>query len=225
MKSRGFTLLEILIVLTILLVGLSALSTLLGSAMRQAVEAEEKTSIQMICQNRLNRILSGEETVLPDESQEIDRFNQWNMTVHLDDAPLSELVRIRIVAQKYEKTREPSADRPGVYVESSVPILGQHLIVAQWARRSAIEVEKPAGSDVIGSLATPLSANGGADPFAAAGFPTGGVVLPPESETPNAGTGGVSGGLLNSTPEKIGGDALSESLLERARSRRKGGSE
>lgn len=225
MKSLryGFTLLEILIVLTILLGGLSVLSTLLGSAMRQAVEAEEKTSIQMICQNRLNRILSGEETVLPDEAQVIDRFDQWSMTIHLDDGPLTELVRIRIVAQKYEKTREPSADRPGVYVESSVPILGQHLIVAQWARRQSVQVQRPAGSDVIGTLTTPLSPNVGADPFAAAGFATGqaGVFMPPENES----AGAISDGLLNTIPEKIGGDPVSESLLERARSRRRKGTE
>lgn len=223
----GFTLLEILVVLTILLTGLAVLSTLLGSAMKQAVEAEEKTSIQMICQNRMNQILSGEATAVVDDPETIEGFETWTMTVHLDDAPLPQLTRIRIVAQKYEQRREPSPDRPGVYIQSSVPILGQHLILAQWARRNRVKLERPASGGVIGSLgtadafATP-DAPAGIDPFAAGGFAPsdGGVFVPGMSES-----GAESGPEFSPSAEretgKIGGDPISDALLERARNRRR----
>ena len=218
-EQSGFTLLEIMIVLVILLTGLIALSQLLSASLRQSVEAEEKTSIQMICQNRLGRFLSGEEAVPRGVNEPIPDFNDWFMTVHLEDGPVEGVNRIRIVAEKQERIEEPSADRPGAVTLSYIPVAGQRIVLAQWVRSASIKIERR-GTAAVGSLRGVPG-----DPFSANGFSPGstGVFLPGE----DAGTvnnrrprrrarpaGEVDGGSV-----KIGGDSISESLLERARQR------
>jgi len=218
-RASGFTLIEILVVLVILLTGLSVLSSLLGTAMRQSVEAEEKTSIQLYCQNRLNRILSGELPVQSGMTELIDDYPEWQLSVWADTAPIPELVRIRITAQKYEKVRSPSPNQPGVFIDSDVPIIGQHLVIAQWVRREMVRMvqTKADGSNAaVGTLSSPpvsSFASSPEDPFAAGGFGPEKVFVPEEEP----GEVSEQGGSVT-----IGGDPISDSLLERAKNRRKG---
>ena len=211
----GFTLLEVLIVLAILLLGMTALSQLLNASARQSVDAEEKTSVQLCCQNRLQEILSGERPIVRSAEEPIPNCDDWTMTVFLDSTAIPELARVRIVAQKYERTQEASAERPGVYLLSRVPIAGGHLILAQWARRDSVRVEGGA-QQTIGSLET-------TDPSAAFGFSQSrlGVYLPGESPA-ERGTfdRSPSENPMGGESVKIGGDPISESLLERTRARR-----
>lgn len=186
-SARGFTLLEVIVVLAILLIGFAALSQLQNSALRQSVEVEEKTSIQVICQNEMDRILANETAVMNNQTLPIPGFNDWSMTVRLENAPLPNLVRIRITAQKFEESRRPSPNRPGVFDIVKRPI--GDLTIAQWARLRSIRVagmNRPAPnhaqnfpSSVLPSSTDSLSAHGGfigglstpanfsaADPFA-----------------------------------------------------------
>lgn len=218
-EKSGFTLLEVMIVLVILLTGLVALSQLLSASLRQSVEAEEKTSIQMICQNRLGRFLSGEETIPRGVNEPIAGFNDWFMTVHLEDGPVEGLSRIRIVAEKQERIEESSGERPGAITFSYLPVAGQRVVLAQWVRSASVKVERGAAAAVGSLRGVP------GDPFSAGGFAPSstGVFLPGEDAQTAGGrrsrrrartAGEVDGGSV-----KIGGDPVSESLLERARER------
>lgn len=196
MKNHGFTLLEILVVLALLLVGLGVLSDLLSSSLRQSVEAEEKTSIQVACQNRLNGFVSGEESISDGLSQPIEGFGGWFMTVHLESAPLPTLARIRIVAQKFE-TVEGDSGRAGTIGISQIPIAGQQIVLSQWVRRSDLSLQSTV-NPVIGSLGS------GGTPAATAFQPGGmiGNLQTPGSvgdsssfPAPDGGESGTIGGL------------------------------
>ena len=226
-KIAGFTLLEVMIVLVLLLTGLIALSQLLSASLRQSVEAEEKTSIQMICQNRLNRILSGEEAISAQRDEPIPGFNGWFLTIHAERGPVEGLLRLRVTAQKQERVEEPSADRPGGVSFSYVPIAGQRVVLAEWVRKKSVTFERGADPTVgtlnggtggtIGSLSTA--------PFAALPTHRTGVFLPGEDANDSAnGTRRKNRRRPSANEEeggsrKIGGDPISESLLERARQR------
>ncbi|MBO7726095.1 MAG: prepilin-type N-terminal cleavage/methylation domain-containing protein [Thermoguttaceae bacterium] len=176
--SRGFTLMEVLVVLAILIAGFTALTQLQTSALKESAEAEEKTSIQVLCQNELDKILTGITELVPDLENPIPEFADWSYTVQYRPAPLPGLIVIRVVAQKSEYTRVPS-DRPGVYDMVRKPLA--EVTVAQWADPDRIRIagripeapqddslprrRRPDGYDggLIGSLSSPPAV----DPYAA----------------------------------------------------------
>ena len=178
-SAGGFTLIEVLVVLAILIAGFTALTQLQTSALKESAEAEEKTSIQILCQNELDKILSGIIELVPGQENAIPEFNGWSYTAEYRPAPLPGLITIRITARKSEYLRLPS-DRPGVYDMIQKPLA--EIIVAQWAdpdririagRTPAASADESASSrrrrqegydgGLIGSLSAPPSA----DPFAA----------------------------------------------------------
>ena len=77
-ETRGFTLIEVLVVLAVLIAGFTALTQLQTSALRESAEAEEKTSIQVLCQNELEKILAGIAELVPDQENPIPEFNDWS---------------------------------------------------------------------------------------------------------------------------------------------------
>ena len=177
-ETRGFTLIEVLVVLAVLIAGFTALTQLQTSALRESAEAEEKTSIQVLCQNELEKILAGIAELVPDQENPIPEFNDWSYTVQYRPAPVPGLIVIRVVARKSEYTRVPS-DRPGVFDMVRKPLA--EVIVAQWADPDRIRIagrtpaapqddtlprrRRQEGYDggLIGSLSAPPSV----DPYAA----------------------------------------------------------
>jgi prepilin-type N-terminal cleavage/methylation domain-containing protein len=59
MKTRGFTLLEILVVLAILGMGMALITEMTSVAARHSERVEEDTIVQLACENMMNSILAG----------------------------------------------------------------------------------------------------------------------------------------------------------------------
>ena len=223
--QQGFTLLEVLVVLMILLTGLTALTQLVRSAMDQSIEAEEKTSVQLECQNRMHQILTGLVSPTVNTPEPIPGFDDWMMTTSLENGPISRLVCIRITAQKYEQLREPSVEQPGVFRSVNRPLGGQRLVLTRWARRDTLAIGKranaSAGSTVIGSLSgntvqpavefpnSSFVPDNTPDPFMEGGFP-------PSAAEERAAAGSSSVPPPSNEPQ---GDPLTQRLLERAAAR------
>ncbi|MBR2586425.1 MAG: prepilin-type N-terminal cleavage/methylation domain-containing protein [Thermoguttaceae bacterium] len=122
-RAFGFTLLEILVVLAILMVGMAALTTLVRSAMNQSSEAEEKTTVQVECRNLMNRILSAEIPAVWPDKIELPGVEDWRVSTILDPTPIKELVCITITARKYER---------------DLPVVGEDVTLSQWAERKTL---------------------------------------------------------------------------------------
>ena len=200
--ANGFTLIEVLVVLAILIGGFVALTQLQTAAIKESAEAEEKTSVQVYCQNELDKILGGITEVRPNEFRPIPDFDGWTMTVLCGEAPVPGLVVLRVTARKSEYTTVPS-DRPGVFDMVQKPIA--EVTVTEWADPDRIRIAgrlpSPDAANqagfprrrarqegaAIGSLASPPTADpfaafdrdqeigsltAPADPFAASGFET-----------------------------------------------------
>lgn len=134
---QGFTLMEVLVVLAILVTSFAALSQLQTSALKEAAEVEEKTSVQTLCQNELEKILAGITEIVPFQQMAIADFDGWIMTIRLEDVPFPNLTRIRITAQKCEILHTPSG-RPGVFDIIQKPIA--EVTVAQWTNPNRIRI-------------------------------------------------------------------------------------
>ncbi|MBQ1456027.1 MAG: type II secretion system protein [Thermoguttaceae bacterium] len=122
-KTSGFTLLEILVVLAILMVGMAALTTLVRSAMNQSSEAEEKTTVQVECRNLMNRILSAEIPAVWPDKVELPGVDDWWVSTILDPTPIQELVCVTITARKYQR---------------DLPVVGEEVTLSQWAERKTL---------------------------------------------------------------------------------------
>ena len=199
---QGFSLLEVLVVLAILIMSFTALSQLQTNAMRESAEVEEKTSVQAVCQNELDKILAGVTKAVPFQQIPIPDFSDWNIIVQIDELPFPNLVRIKLTARKYEYFNVPSG-RSGVFDMVQKPVA--EVVIAQWADPDSIRIAgrpqaayaddnsprpqsaaQRAENGPIGSLTAPPAADpfaaidqigiGGLtnqiDPFAASGFGT-----------------------------------------------------
>ena len=209
-RANGFTLIEVLVVLAILVSGFAALTQLQTAAIKESAEAEEKTSVQVYCQNELDKILGGVTEVCPNEFRPIPGFDGWTVTILCGEAPAPGLVVLRVAARKSEYTTVPS-DRPGVFDLVQKPVA--EVAVTEWADPDRIRIAGRAPSaetadqaapfrrqarregEAIGSLSSPPAA----DPFAAfdRDQEIGSLTAPPDPfaasgfETPSGQRGGV----------------------------------
>lgn len=151
-RSYGFTLLEILIVLAILLLGMSMLSQLMRSAIRESVFSEEQTEIQIICQNMMNRLMSGSDSFPIDKPIEIPGFTDWSITISLNENKIPSLMGIQILARKFEPIYSSSSD------SEKIPVPGQRVYLEQWVGKDSIAIKddsfgnRSLGSEKTGSI-------------------------------------------------------------------------
>ncbi len=141
-SNNGFTLLEIVIVLAILMVSLDVLSRLMTASLNQSVSTEEDTEIQITCQNMLNTIASGAIEISGAQSFEIPGFPLWSLNLTAREGILPSLVEITLSAQKYEETQEISPDDPNRYIVSRIPVSGRCIILTQWIKRDTLRFQK-----------------------------------------------------------------------------------
>ena len=111
--SRGFTLLELLIAMTILLMGLSALFHINNESRIASVAAEELATVQLACQTKMNELLATSGgAVFARGAEEIPNVNGWKMSVEKKPLNHKGIVVVRIFAAKQDV---PVTDRNGHY--------------------------------------------------------------------------------------------------------------
>ncbi|MDO5552874.1 MAG: type II secretion system protein [Planctomycetia bacterium] len=180
---RGFTLLEILVVLALLITGMTLLSSLSSAALREAVRSEEQATVILFCRSQLNAILIGAVPCRNGHTWQVPDAESWLATVTIKAGPLPNLSVVQLTAQKYEEIPEPTQDGKRFTV-SRIPVVGGRVQITQWIRTSALEdqhlQESPSAGDqeeaFIGSLQFLPGDETETDLFQDAGFPAGDAV-------------------------------------------------
>jgi len=138
-RRSAFTLLEILVVLAILGMGLALITTMTTTTARYSERVEEETTVQLACQNLMNSILAGGATATVGVELPIPDAPNWSTSVELLDGPISNLIAIRITAQRYETYETPSPTEPNGVLVTRVPEEGRRYVFKEWARREEIK--------------------------------------------------------------------------------------
>lgn len=105
LKQSGFTLIEVMIALSIFAVMAAAISRTASQNADTVLYLEEKTLASFVAENRLNKLkLSGypEATFTKDSEKMAGR--EWHITTKVEDTPLPNFRRIEIqVAKRLDK--------------------------------------------------------------------------------------------------------------------------
>jgi prepilin-type N-terminal cleavage/methylation domain-containing protein len=101
MRNSGFTLLEILLTMAILLIGLTAVFQTTQSALRTMVKARELTEAQNACQAVLNELLARSSPIKPEEGRTVEHLPNWRIRVDIYPASQSGLYVLHLSAQQF----------------------------------------------------------------------------------------------------------------------------
>ena len=100
----GYTLIEVLVALAVLIAGFTALSTMTNHARRAAIAAEELSVAQLACQTRINEMLAGIRPVVAAFNESVPELDHWYMTTELFPATKPGLTTVRI---QMHRERQP----------------------------------------------------------------------------------------------------------------------
>lgn len=107
--QRGFTLLEVLLATGLLLGCVIVLAELAAIGREHANAAEDLSTAQRLCLNRLNEMLCGAMPLEAVDHEEIeDEEGGWTYTVTLESAPQADLAAVRVTV-----AREATPSRRG----------------------------------------------------------------------------------------------------------------
>ncbi|MGL6225588.1 MAG: prepilin-type N-terminal cleavage/methylation domain-containing protein [Thermoguttaceae bacterium] len=105
---RGFTLLEILVSLSILLIGLLAVSKLSDLAQRESLSAEELATVQLATQTKMNEVLVHVgQPIVPILAEPISGVRDWSLSLQVFPTARSGLSAVHIRAEKAGLSRQP----------------------------------------------------------------------------------------------------------------------
>ena len=100
-QNDGFTLLEILLATTVLLIGLTAVFHTTRSALQRMSKAKEQTDAQNACQMVLHELLARSSPIQPDEGKTIEQFPHWKIRVNIYPASQSDLYVLHLSALQF----------------------------------------------------------------------------------------------------------------------------
>ncbi|MGN0930806.1 MAG: type II secretion system protein [Thermoguttaceae bacterium] len=138
--KRGFTLLEILIVLAVLGMGLAIISMMMKNSAAYSGRVKEETNVQLVCDSMMSSILSGNMTATLGVELPVPDEPNWTTKVELVDGPLDSIVAVKITARRYE-TPAPI----GMGIDASgeatgrVASQGRRFAIKEYARRANVQ--------------------------------------------------------------------------------------
>ena len=100
-EDNGFTLLEMLLVMTIMVVGLTAVFQTTRSALQRMTLARELTEAQNACQAILNELLARSAPIEPNEGRTVEHLPHWKIRVDIYPASQSDLCVLHLSAQQF----------------------------------------------------------------------------------------------------------------------------
>lgn len=137
-RSRwGFTLLELLVATSLLVLGLGAIMRLMLIAQTHSVAASELTVVQLACQSKVAELLASDRPISPETPRFIVGVRAWTLEVRLVPGPHSKLATLHLTARKH---LDPSVT-DGPVVEEF------HLI--RWVPRERVRFSAPEGSNFL----------------------------------------------------------------------------
>jgi prepilin-type N-terminal cleavage/methylation domain-containing protein len=100
-RDSGFTLLEILLTMAILLLGLTAVFQTTKLALQRMAMAKELTEAQNACQAVLNELLAQSSPIQPEEGKLIDHLPNWKIRVDVYPASQKGLYVLHLSALQF----------------------------------------------------------------------------------------------------------------------------
>ncbi|MGI6402287.1 MAG: type II secretion system protein [Thermoguttaceae bacterium] len=128
-KNRGFTLLEILVVLAILGMGLALITSMMRNSAQFSARVEEDTTVQIVCDNMMSSILSGNMTATIGVELPIPDAPNWTIQTELLDGPIDSVAAVRITARRYDSTDN---------TVMRTPTPGRVFVLKEWVRRADV---------------------------------------------------------------------------------------
>lgn len=125
---RGYTLLEILVATTILVIGLTAVFGIARSSQKKSVAAADLAAVQLVCQSTLNELLAQQTPIKSFGPKSLDGVPQWKIALSTYRSPRSGLCVLHLAAQKFT-------------AQGDVPI-GTPFHLVRWVSEGRIQVSE-----------------------------------------------------------------------------------
>lgn len=107
-KARGFTLIEVMIALSIFAVMASAISKTASQNADTVLYLEEKTLASFVAENRLNKLkLSGYPAATQTKDDEDMAGREWHIVTKVEDMPFPDFRKIEISVAKMSDKENP----------------------------------------------------------------------------------------------------------------------
>lgn len=107
-NRAAYTLIEVLIALTVLIAGFTALASMTNRARRAAIASEELAIAQLACQTRVNELLAGVRPIAPSFNEPVAELDHWYMTTELFPAIKQGLTAVRVQVQREQQPGDTS---------------------------------------------------------------------------------------------------------------------
>lgn len=151
--GNGYTLIEVLVSLAILMFSLTVIGRLMRSSMMQTLQSEEETEVQIVCRNTMDSILAGALAIAPQQKFSMPGFSDWEIEIACVQGTLPGITEIFLIAQKYETPdnglalatdsddmAQQSSDQSTGPSSGRIPISARRIILKQWAQTSTIRL-------------------------------------------------------------------------------------
>jgi general secretion pathway protein I len=113
-RAKGFTLIEVMIALSIFAVMAAAISRTASQNADTVLYLEEKTLASFVAENRLNKIkLSGYPEAIQTKDDEEMAGREWRITTNIEDTPLPNFRRVEIQVAKMSDKENPLVSLTG----------------------------------------------------------------------------------------------------------------
>jgi type II secretion system protein I len=103
--ERGFTLLEVMVAITIFSVFFTTILSLLSDTIRLSISAKEHTLGYLLAQSKLEEILLGMEEGVQGEFQDAEKF-EWEMLTEPTQSANVDKIKVRVFWQDRKKCTE-----------------------------------------------------------------------------------------------------------------------
>jgi prepilin-type N-terminal cleavage/methylation domain-containing protein len=104
-RASGFSLLEVLVAMSILVGCLAVLSELAAIGRQHVQDARMLTAAQAICETRVNEILAGVKPPEPIEEQTVDGLPGWQCSVSTQPLPQPGLLELQVTVRETSAVR------------------------------------------------------------------------------------------------------------------------
>ena len=135
-RNGGFTLLEILIAMTILAIGLTAVFQTTRSALRRMSMAKELTEAQNASHAVLNELLARSSPIQPEEGKIVEHLPNWRIRVDIYPALQNDLYVLHLSAEHFS---------------SDGTLLGVKYQLLRWIPAERVQLPEPSPETSVGS--------------------------------------------------------------------------